>query len=210
MKKGILLIVFVLCIFSCTVFAEKIEKNAIVAVMDFGIHPVAATANTSLINAGMTSSEYIILKLIQDGKFTVMDKDSVREKLDNANLKIVGIIDPDSARKLAEILNIKYLIYGNVNDVTISDTGVESLGSGVTVHTVKAHIIARIMDIESGMIIAAAKGEGKSKSSFTELNTAQFGIMIGNVLVTQESVHNALKKAAFNVVDILTQRVYDK
>lgn len=190
--------------------AGLIEDHAVVAVMDFGTHPGAASCDVALANAEKMSSEYIITKLINDNKLQVMDKDMVKNQLDAAHVKTEGLIDPDSAKVIGKTLKCRYLIYGNVNDVTVSDTGVNTLLSGVNVCTVKSHIIARIMDVNTGNIVMAAKGEGVSKSSLVDINTLNAGVTIGTVKVTQESVHNAIQKAAYNAVEILENRLYGK
>ena len=50
--------------------AAMIEKDAVVAVMDFGTHPGAASSDIALANAEGTTSEYVIARLINDGKIT--------------------------------------------------------------------------------------------------------------------------------------------
>ena len=211
MLKSFFLITF-LVFFNClTADAALIEKNAVVAVMDFGTHAGAASSDVALANAEGTTSEYVIAKLINDGKLVVMDKENVRSQLEANNVKLAGLIDPDSAKVIGSVLHCQYIIYGNVNDVSVSSTGTKMLGpigGDVNVCTVKSHVIARIMNVADGTIVMAAKGEGVSKSSYTDLHTLKGGIQIGTVTVTQESVHNALQKAAFNAVDILTQRLY--
>lgn len=191
--------------------AAMIEKDAVVAVMDFGTHPGAASSDIALANVEGTTSEYVIARLINDGKMVVMDKENVRTQLEANNVKLTGLIDPDSAKVIGDVLNCQYIVFGNVNDVSVSNTGTRMLGpvgGDVNVCTVKSHVIARIMNVADGTIVMAAKGEGVSKSSYTDLHTLKGGIQIGTVTVTQESVHNALQKAAFNAVDILTQRLY--
>lgn len=213
MMKKLLLTVIFLVAHNMSAFAGMIENDAVVAVMDFGTHPGAASSDVALLNAEETTSEYIIAKLITDGKMVVVDKDLVKNQLLANNIKITGLIDPDSAKEIGRILNCHYLIYGNVNDVTASTTGTNvfgPIGGGVNICTVKAHVIARIMDVNNGNIIMAAKGEGKSKSSFSEINAIKAGICVGTVTVTQESVHNALQKAAYNATSLLTKRLYEK
>ena len=191
--------------------AAMIEKDAVVAVMDFGTHPGAASSDIALANAEGTTSEYVIARLINDGKMVVMDKENVRNQLEANNVKLTGLIDPDSAKVIGDVLNCQYIVYGNVNDVSVSNTGTRMIGpvgGNVNICTVKSHVIARIMNVHDGTIVMAAKGEGVSKSSYTDIHSLQGGIQIGTVTVTQESVHNALQKAAFNAVDILTQRLY--
>lgn len=209
MKKLILTVALsVLCACSAAA-APKIDKNPAVAVMDFGTHPGAATADIALANAEGTTSEYVIAKLLSSNRYNVIDKDMARTQLQAAGIRTVGLIDPASARTIGQLLNVRYIIYGNVNDVSASDVGTNLiLIGGVKVHTVKAHVIARIMDVTDGTILMAAKGEGVSKSSYTDVNALVGGITIGNAIVTQESVHNALQKAAYQAVELLDKRLY--
>ena len=108
--------------------AAMIEKDAVVAVMDFGTHPGAASSDIALANAEGTTSEYVIARLINDGKMVVMDKENVRNQLEANNVKLTGLIDPDSAKVIGDVLNCQYIVYGNVNDVSVSNTGTRMLG----------------------------------------------------------------------------------
>ena len=180
-----------------------------VAVMDFGRHVGASTTDIILDNTEKTSSDYIIEALVESGRYDVVDKDMLAEKLAEANLKTTGIIDPDTAQRIGEILGVRYIIYGNVNDVTGSSTGLQIYSVGADVNTVKAHIIARMMDVTTGDIVMAAKGEGKSKSSFVKAGKENIGyITVGTTQISQISVHNSIKKAAYAMVDKLTERLF--
>ena len=128
----------------------------------------------------------------------------VKDRIAAEGLNITGLIDPDTAQRLGKILGVRYLVYGNVVDMVV-DFNVEAI---VKVRTVKCHIVARIMDVETGKILMAAKGEGKSKSANVSLDESFF--VIGTVKVSQTSVHNALQKAAFNSVDLLIERLCGK
>ena len=187
---------------SSTAEAVSIEPNASVAVMDFGTHEGTSDPDVNLLNAERASSEYIISRLVDGKKFNVMDKDIVSDRIAEEKLNVTGLIDPDTAKRLGEILGVRYIVYGNVVDMVV-DFNVEAV---VKVRTVKCHIVARIMDVETGNILMAAKGEGKSKSANVSLDEQFF--VIGTVKVSQTSVHNALQKAAFNAVDLLVQRLY--
>lgn len=180
-----------------------------VAVMDFGKHIGAASTDIVLDNTEKTSSDYIIEALVENGRYDVVDKDLLAEKLAEQSLNTTGIIDPDTARRIGEILGVRYIIYGNLNDVTGSSTGVDIYYAGANVHTVKAHIIARMMDVNTGDIVMAAKGEGSSKSSIVKAGEAKVGyITIGTAQISQISVHNSIKKAAYAMVDKLTERLF--
>lgn len=191
--------------------AALIPDSAAVAVMDFGTHKGAATSDINLESAEGASSDYVIERLVEDGRMIVMERSIMQEKLNAEKLKTVGIIDPDTAKRIGEILGVQYIVYGNVSDMTVSGTGTTVVVGGVSLLNVKSHIIARIMDVNTGTIITAAKGEGKSTSSLTSVGIQEAGVIsIGTHKVSQVSVHNALKKAAFNATDIMLERIYGK
>ena len=190
-------------------FAATIEPNAKVAVMDFGTHPYAVTIDINVLNAGKAAHEYILQRLFESQKMDIMDKTLFEAQLAEKNLNTTGLIYHDAAQEIGKILGVDYIIYGNVNDVTLSDIGAGIGIGGVTICTVKSHIIAKIMKVDTGEIISAAKGEGKSKSSFTKVKAGEIPLVeVGRSKVTQDSVHNALQQAAFQTVDILVERLY--
>ena len=167
----------------------KIDRNENFAVMDFGSH--AGTSDDE--NVGIVASDYIIEKLVEKN-FNIIDKEMLDEKP-------IGIIDPDTAKEIGEILGVRYLIYGNVVDVVNGEDGA-NIAASVKLRSIKAHVVARLMDVETGKILMAAKGEGKSKSSSIGGDL----LMIGTVKVSKENVHNAIRKASEQVVEILLSR----
>ena len=206
-KIVVLFAIFIFRMFSLE--AAVLQERPVVAVMDFGRHIDAAATDIVLDNADKTSSDYIIEALVESGMYDVVDKDLLAEKMAQEKLNTKGIIDPDTARRIGEILGVRYIIYGNVNDVTGSSTGVQIYASSADVYTVKAHIIARMMDVTTGDIVMAAKGEGKSQSSLTKIGKDNWGyITIGTANISQVSVHNSIKKAAYTMVDKLTERLF--
>lgn len=206
MSKKFLIIATIIMIFlsSSMTFASTIKEKASVAVMDFGIHSEAVPIDINIFNAGKTASEYVIDDLVKSNKFDVMDRFMVEDKIKAEHLNTTGIIDPDTAKRIGQILGVKYIIYGNVNDVTLSEVNTDIGLSDVTVCTVKSHLILRMMEVETGNIVCIAKGEGKSKSS----GTSVLLIEVGSDKVTQNSVHNAIKQASAQTVNILTTRLY--
>ena len=180
--------------------AAPIDKGAAVAVTNLGVHKGTSDPDVNLLNAQAASSEYVIQRLVMTNNFTVKDRTLLHEALQKLN--VLGLIAPDTAKKLGEILGVRYIIYGNVTDVSVA---VEK--ALVNVNTVKAHIVLRIMDVDTGKILTAARGEGSSASSLVGDENFFF---IGTAKVTQTAVHNALQKAAFQAVDVLNERLFGK
>lgn len=199
MKKFFIIIFMILMTFA-PAEAALIEDSASVAVMDLGVNKGTSDPDVNLLHAEGASSEYVIQRLATTNHFDVKDRTLVLDTLQKFNM--VGLIDPKTAKKIGEILGVKYIVYGNVIDVVVDVD--KSL---VTVNTVKAHLVIRIMEVETGNILMAAKGEGKSESAFVGESEQSF-IVIGTTKVSQTSVHNALQKAAFQATDILIERLF--
>ena len=199
MKRFLLICAVILLTFA-NVDAALIDKDSTIAVTDLGVLKGTSEPDINLLNAETASSEYVIQRLAMTKNFSVKDRSLVYEAL--KNLKMFGLIDPDNAKKIGKILGVRYLVYGNVTDVSVA---VEK--ALVNVNTVKAHIVLRIMDVETGKILMASKGEGTSASAF---GGDENFFVIGTVKVTQTAVHNALQKAAFQAVDVLNERLFGK
>lgn len=215
MRRLIFTLFLYLLMLTTSAAAADIDINGTAAVMDFGTRPGATSHEINIHNAEYTSSEYILNGLLNKNCFDLKDKTMVFDYLKQNGIKTTGLIDPDSAKAIGHKLGVRYLVYGNVAGVTTSSTGTELLagiGAGVHVCTVKSTIVARVMDVETGTILAVVRGEGSSKSSFTALGARASGaqivtLVIGNKKVTMDSVHNAIQKAAFNVAENLTNSI---
>ena len=203
MKKFLVALIIFLSVFaSCE--GAILEKGESVAVMDFGLLKDVMEENLLLDNTII--ADYFIERLVEIKYFNVVDREQFTEKFQEQNLKVVGLIDADNAKKIGEILGVRYLIYGNVTDVSLDEENFAFQENFVAVNKVKARVIARIVDIESGKILMAAKGEGKSESALVNLDD-KISITLGTKKVSQAAVHNALKKAAFQSAEILIERL---
>lgn len=208
MKKWLLFVAIILAMPVSLCCAGGFSANEPVAVMDFGTRPDASPAEIKAHNAGDAASEYMIAALLKNG-FIVQDKDLVMPQLQTEGVATSGIIDPESAASIGKILGVRYILYGNVANVSLSDTGggldLSPGILGVDICTVKAHVVARIMDVQTGDIVMMVKGDGSSKSSYVKAGAKIMGaeqiITIGTYKVTMDSVHNAIQKASADVVD---------
>ena len=208
MKKIFCLITFLSVMFA-NIFASA-EEKPLVAVINFGQYDGAVTDALVIYNVGAMSADYIIQALVESAYFQVVSTHDLQSSPERQDVKLSGIIPPSTARKIAAVLGIKYVLYGNVSGISGSSTSLEVIGSGGTVHTVRAQVIARMMEVETGEIVAVVKGVGSSKSSLIKVGEETVGYFkIGTTTVSQVSVHNAVKKASYSMVQMLLERLYD-
>lgn len=192
-----------------TNIAAAAEKPR-VAVMDLGAYDGSYSNRLNTDNIGAMASDYIIEALIENGKFTAIERETVAEEIAAQELKISGLIPPSIAKEIARILGVDYLIYGNINSVDSDSLTVEVVMNGGNFHSVKVCMIVRMMDVKTGDLVAVAKGEGVSKSSEIKAGTGKVGfITVGKHKIPQVSVHNATKKAAYSMVDKLVASFSD-
>ena len=208
MKTSIITILIILFTVP-TVIAAKIEDNAKIAVLNFG------TLNNSKINGlNLNKTEkalydYAVEYLTDSKQFEVIELSE--EKLKSQNINPVGIVSLDEVKLIGELLKIKYIICGKLLNITADETDVKILENGLALHAVRAKIIVTMIDTETGRIIVAAKGEGKSQSSLVKVGTAKIGaITLGTKTVTQDSVTQSLKKATRQSIDNLIIQLYKK
>lgn len=202
MRKIFLVAALILTVLSGRAFAEEKIR---VAVMDLGQYNGAITSGLSSENLGAMASVYLTQALQESGKFFVASQELVAEEIAAANLQTSGIIAPSMARKIAKVLDVDYVIYGTINGVNGDTMKIEVISSGANVHTVRAILIVDMMYAKTGRLIVA-RGEGTSKSSRVKVGNDTATITVGKKKIPQVSVHNAIQKAAYSVVeDMISQ-----
>ena len=207
MKKISILLYLLLMMNVPYVFAKAPVS---IAVMDFalpqGISSADFVSDVSYTGVG----DFIIKDLLLDERFYLVDKALYLEQLMNENVTTVGIIDQESAKKIGRIMNVRYIIYGNVTELG-NDTNENGIsGVGFDLHNVKAKVTLRMLDVQTGDILIAVSGEGKSESSNVKVKANEdYGLQIGTSRVSSISAYNAIQKAAANVVGKFRKKYLD-
>lgn len=182
-----------------------------IAVIDFGQLNGAMSGKLNADKVGTMCLDYIIEALVDSGKFFLVDKHYVIEKLSGEKFNVAGNIPPSVIRKLGEILGVDYLIIGNVFGVGGDQTVLEIASNGAKINSVKACIIARMIDVRTCKIVAMAEGRGESKSSLVKVGKDTLGfITVGTKNIPQVSVHNSIRKAAFSLVEDFLKTYSDR
>lgn len=191
-------LIFTFC--TSTANAEESAKPR-VAIIDFDTLNGAMSGELSADKVGVMCVDYIVEALIDSGKFFVMSKEIAAKKLADEKLNCAGVIPPSMIRKLGEILEVDFIILGGVYGVGNDQSILEVVSNGAKVNSVKACIIARMVDVHTGNIVAMAEGRGESKSSLVKVGKDNLGfITVGTKKVPQVSVHNSVKKATIPLV----------
>lgn len=233
MKKIILAFVFTLAFATGAVCFAGLHDFPNVAVLPF--RNKAITSDDVNYQEQNLISEFVIEELIDTGRFNVLERDELMAITNEHSLNMTGLVDPATAAQIGRLAGVKYLVAGSVAGLTTKESGASYDNSGLgnvggTKHTVIANVNARIFDVETGRILLACHGVGKSSSAHIEfkLNVTKntpyetevidpdtgdpniqeaeettvtsHTVKIGAVTVSQVQVHNAIAKAVTNLV----------
>lgn len=197
-----------------------------IAVINFS-KKAAVSQDLTFDDASMVT-DYVIENLVDSDMFNVMEREELRSITNEHSYNATGLIDLNTATQVGKLNGVKYLVYGSVVGLSLKDTGIgygnDKYGKvDNTKHTVIANVTARFIDVETGRIVLTGRGEGESSSAQTEVGLKkrkgysdeeridesgsadvetgyEHTIKIGAVAVSQDQVHNALEKAAEDLV----------
>jgi curli biogenesis system outer membrane secretion channel CsgG len=177
-----------------------------IAVLDFSYATVmsetAAVFGTNQ-DVGKGISDMLIDRLTNDGTFRIIERNQVQKILTEQNFSNSNRADTSTAAKIGHILGVDAIVTGDITQFGRDDQNRNiggALGSwnkfgvgGVGTHKSKAvvAITARMVDVNTGEILASVTGKGESTRSGTSLlgggagSSANFAQTIIGEAVTQ-------------------------
>lgn len=180
---------FLAAVFAASVFfplAAVASDKRRIAILPFEYGAVTATVGTVDVGKGIVGM--LITKLVQDGTYSVIERQMLDSLLKEQNLSVSDRADQSTACKIGKLLSVDAIVVG-----TVSQFGVEHKSSGMNIPGVagyipyvggaigslgaihrksasaKVAIECRVIDVNTGEILATASGTGeaKTKGNFT-------------------------------------------
>jgi len=154
------------------------QNKKLVAVLDFDYGTVRSAVQAYFgtdQDVGKGISLLLEQKLVQDGKYRVIDRNSMDKILKEQNFSNSDRVDATTAAKIGRILGVSAIITGSITQFGRDDThtgvggGGYGLGrfglGGVGKSEAKAvvNVTAKVIDINTAEILAVATGTGQSK-----------------------------------------------
>jgi len=155
-----------------------------VAVLDFEYATVYRDVQLIFgqnIDVGKGITDLLVTNLVKDGSYSVIERKALDKILAEQNFSNSNRADATSAAKIGKMLGVDAIIVGSVtqfgNDT--KNTGIGGVGAGlgkigiggVGQKQSKAIVglTARIINVDTGEIMAVAEGKGESKRTSTSL-----------------------------------------
>ncbi|PYY04024.1 MAG: curli production assembly protein CsgG [Acidobacteria bacterium] len=163
------------------------KKRVAVLNFDYGTvqNSVAAIFGTNQ-DVGKGISDLLVQKLVQDGKFSVIERNALEKVLAEQNFSNSDRADAATAAKIGRILGVDAIIMGTVTQFGRDDKSTTVGGGGASTFTSKfglgglkksvakavVAVTARLVDTSTGEILSAVTGNGESTRSGTSLLSA--------------------------------------
>jgi curli biogenesis system outer membrane secretion channel CsgG len=158
------------------------KKRVAVLNFDYGTvrSGVAAIFGTD-VDVGTGISDMLVEKLLEGGAYSVIERKALDKLLAEQNFSNSDRADPASAARIGRLLGVDAIIVGSITQFGRDDRQVglggfgHSVGKyglgGTSVRSSKAvvAVTARLVNVETGEILAVATGAGESKRSGTSL-----------------------------------------
>jgi len=190
MTKGRILIPAMLLLAMCAeVWAQAAPgtpavRKKRVAIMDFDyatVHSGVAAIFGQDVDIGKGITDLLVTRLVKDGTYSVIERKAMDKILAEQNFSNSDRANPSSAAKLGKLLGVDAIIVGSItqfgNDTKNTKVGGSGGGfggfglGGFSRKKSKAIVTvdARVVNIDTGEIMAVADGKGESSRESTSL-----------------------------------------
>lgn len=161
--------------------AQQAKRRVAVMEFDFGaVQPWWVDLNLNL-NVGLGISELMVDQLLKDGSFSLIERKRISTVLAEQNFSNSERADPGSAARIGKLAGADVIVVG-----TVSQFGTENKSAGIsgavgrhipwwgkggggevgrTKGKAKVAITTRLVDVNTGEILASANGVGESQRS---------------------------------------------
>jgi len=198
-----------------------------VAIMDFDyatVHGGVAALFGQDVDVGKGISDLLVTYLVKDGSYSVIERKALDKIMAEQNFSNSDRANPTSAAKIGKLLGVDAIIVGSITqfgnetkNMNLGGAGGGLIGYGLGGfgHKKSKAIVAlttRIVDVDTGEILAVAEGKGESQRENTSLlggggnwhgfggGHADFGSSEFQSTIIGEAVKAAVEKTSTDVI----------
>lgn len=172
-------------IMSSALIAQQPSQRHKVAVLDFSYATVMTTSQAIFgtnVDIGKGISDMLIDRLVNDGSYRVIERNAIDKILKEQDFSNSNRADTATAAKIGQILGVDAVITGDITQFGRDDqskniggmlgkwgSGYGLGGVGTQKSKATVQITARLIDVNTGEILASSSGKGDSVRSGTNL-----------------------------------------
>ncbi len=169
-----------------------------IAVLDFSTHGLTSDWYGSF-EPGVALSDLLTDRMVNDGRFNVLDRTHLSSTLGEHQLGASGEVDPQTAITAGRMVGARYLITGNILQLDQTGASGANAGSllpgvfgavagGVSTHRVTIKVAVRVIDARTGQIVQSFSDE--ETRSGTSWSTGGFSGYAGGSYSNEQFVNS--------------------
>lgn len=207
--------------------ASAAPRKKRVAIFDFDyatVHGSVAALFGQDVDVGKGISDLLVTYLVKDGSYSVIERKALDKIMAEQNFSNSDRANPNSAAKIGKLLGVDAIIVGSITqfgnetkNMNLGGAGgaLGGFGLGGFGHKKSKAIVsltARMVDVDTGEILAVAEGHGESARESTSLlggggnwhgfggGNADFGSSDFQSTIIGEAVKAAVEKTSTEVI----------
>lgn len=145
---------------------------------------------------GEAASDEMTTALVKSNEFRVVERAQIESLLAEQALGMSGAIDAATAARVGRLLGVQLVVLGSITQFSVDQrsAGVGRLGVSASFAEAESMLDVRVVDVNTGEIIAVAEGQGKRRFGGAQVRdiNLQRDFDAG---IAQEALRPAIEKA---------------
>lgn len=159
---------------------------------------------------GTGISDMVVTDLVNHGKFSVFERERLEEVLGEQVLGQTGLVDASTAASIGKLLGVQLLLMGTVTRFDLQTKSIRlPIVGEVGESTATVQLDLRLVNVETGEIITALRGDGQDKARNLALGSL-FGTFQDFSFESTEFHTTILGKATTTAVGQVVKGIVDK
>lgn len=149
-----LLSIFLFCISSQAIQAPSSKR---IAVLDF-----VPSGNGSDPGAGKLAADVLEQRLVQDGRYSMIERNGIDRVLAEQNFGASGRVDAATAARIGKILGVDAVIFGSISQCNVQTETVPTYTGNKPAAKGVCSVSAKVVDSTTAEILADVSGNGET------------------------------------------------
>ncbi|MEW5767856.1 MAG: CsgG/HfaB family protein [bacterium] len=162
---------------------------------------------------GTGMAEMLITALHETGRFIVVERQAIKDIIQEQDLGTGGRVRPETAAKVGEILGAQILVRGAITEFEERETGggvggvFKGIGVGVGGYTAHVAVDIRMYDSTTGQILESHRSEGKARTRGLAVGTSYKNITFGGATFKKTPLGEATRQAIEDMVAFVVDKM---
>ena len=178
---------------ACSTLKEyPVEQRPLAAVMPFAY----SAAQPEFASSAAGLGEALAGALLGTGRLRLLERQRVDALLGEAKLGATGAVDSATAARIGKQLGAQAVVLGDVVSVSVRDEGRSAVVATKTTRTADVVVEARLVDVETGELMASGRATGSASSAEKHLLGGTIGAISDPVALVHKAMQDVAEKLA--------------